>query len=236
MKFFELLRWGDAGWGDEMAAATLMTVGVAAVAFVLGLGVGTAGAWAKLSGSRVARGLAEAYTTVVRGVPDLLVIYLFYFGGSAALTAIGQAFGAEGFIGINAFFTGAAAVGVVSGAYQTEVLRGGYLAIARGELEAARSVGMSPGVMLRRIVAPQTARYALPGMGNVWQLALKESALVSVTGLAELLRQAHVGAGSTRQPFTFYITAATLYLVLTTASGWLFRRAEVRTMRGVRRG
>jgi hypothetical protein len=110
-------------------------------------------------------------------------------------------------VGVNAFAAGAIAVGIISGAYQSEVFRGAFAAIARGELEAARSVGMSRPLLFRRIIVPQALRFAIPGLGNVWQLALKESALISVVGLTEILRQAQVGAGSTRQPFEFFITA-----------------------------
>jgi octopine/nopaline transport system permease protein len=235
MGSFYLVGFGAGGWGVEIIEATLMTVAVSLCAFLFGMVFGTLGAWAKLSASLVARTLGDVYTTVLRGIPDLLVIYLLYFGGSTALTAIGRALGSEGFIGVNAFLTGALAVGIVSGAYQTEVFRGAYLAIARGEIEAAVAVGMRPLLMFRRITVPQVVRFALPGMGNVWQLVLKESALISVTGLVELLRQSQVAAGSTKQPFPFYITAMAMYLVLTSASSWLFRWSETRALRGVRR-
>jgi octopine/nopaline transport system permease protein len=163
------------------------------------------------------------------------VIYLLYFGGSAAMTAIGHALGAQGFVGVNAFASGAIAVGFISGAYQSEIFRGAFGAIAGGELEAARSVGMSRALLFRRIIVPQTLRFAIPGLGNVWQLALKESALISVVGLTEILRQAQVGAGSTRQPFAFFITAAALYLLLSSVSGYGFQKVEAYGMRGVRR-
>ena len=235
MGAFELVGFGTKGWGDQLAMAALMTLAVSLCAFLFGMAFGCLGAWAKLSRSLSARLVGSAYTTVLRGIPDLLVIYLFYFGGSTVLTAIGRALGSEGFIGVNAFLTGALAVGIVSGAYQTEVFRGAFLAIPRGEIEAAKAVGMRPLLMLRRIIAPQVLRFALPGLGNIWQLVLKESALISVTGLVELLRQSQVAAGSTKQPFPFYITAMAIYLVLTSASSWLFRRGEMRAMRSVRR-
>jgi octopine/nopaline transport system permease protein len=235
LSYFEIMGFGPNGWGQAMALAALMTVAVSICGFLAGAVIGTGVAAMKLSRSQVARAIADTYTTVLRGVPDLLVIYLFYFGGSLALSAAGRLFGAEGFIGLPAFATGAVAIGVVSGAYQAEVLRGAYQALSRGELEAARAVGMPRGLMFRRIVAPQVLRYAIPGLGNVWQLVLKESALISVTGLVELLRQSQIGAGSTRQPFTFFLTAAALYLVITTVSTYAFQWAEDRSMRGVRR-
>jgi octopine/nopaline transport system permease protein len=178
--------------------------------------------------------VAETYTTVLRGIPDLLVIYLLYFGGSGAASSVARLFGYEGFFGVNSFLIGAIAVGIISGAYSTEVLRGALLTIPKGEIEAGRAYGMSGLPLFWRIIAPQLFRFALPSLGNVWQLALKESALISVTGLSEIMRQAGIGAGSTQQPFTFYFTAALLYLALTSVSSWGFRHAEALTMRGVR--
>jgi octopine/nopaline transport system permease protein len=233
--YVELMGFGPKGWGLLMAQATLMTILVSATAFALGSVLGALVAWARIEGDRYLRLAADVYTTVLRGIPDLLVIYLLYFGGSQALTALAQLFGAKGFVGVNSFAAGAIAVGIISGAYQGEIFRGAFRAIARGELEAARSVGMPRWLLFRRIIAPQALRFAIPGLGNVWQLALKESALISVVGLTELLRQAQVGAGSTRQPFEFFITAAVLYLLLSTFSGIAFQRAEVAAMRGVRR-
>lgn len=231
----QLLGWGDQGWGDELVRAAGMTLAVALCAFLLGLVVGSGGAAAKLSRFRALQAAADAYTTVLRGIPELLVIYLLFFGGSGALMYVARIFGHTGYIEINAFATGAVAIGIVNGAYSTEVIRGAVLAVHPGQIEAAKAYGMSRSVMFRRIVAPQVLRYALPSLGNVWQLALKETALISVTGLVEIMRQATVGAGSTKQPFTFYAAACVLYLILTTVSGLGFGRAERWAARGVRR-
>ena len=114
-------------------------------------------------------------------------------------------------------------------------ISGGAELIAKGEIDAGRAMGMTRAILFRRIIAPQVLRTAIPGLGNCWQLCLKESALITVTGLAELLRQSQVGSGSTRQPFSFYITAGLLYLAITTVTSWLFDRAEKHAMRGVRR-
>jgi octopine/nopaline transport system permease protein len=231
----ELLGFGDRGWGDELARATLMTLAVAGCAFVLGLVFGSLGAWAKSAGGRGLDLVVDAYTTVVRGVPELLVIYLLFFGGSGALMFFARMFGHTGYVEINAFATGAVAIAIVNGAYSLEVIRGAVQAVPRGEIEAARAFGMSPWILFRRVLAPQVLRLALPGLGNVWQLALKETALISVTGLVEIMRQSTIGAGSTKQPFTFYAVAAVLYLLLTTVSGAGLRRAERWASRGVRR-
>jgi octopine/nopaline transport system permease protein len=233
--FLELMGFGPQGWGPSMLLGAAMTLAVAGSGFLLGAAIGTLGAWAKIAGSRLLRGLADLYTTVLRGIPDLLVIYLFYFGGGMVLSSIARIFGESGFISLPGFAAGALALGVVSGAHHTEVFRGAFRAVSRGELEAARAVGMGPMLRFRRIVAPLVLRYALPGLGNVWQLVLKESALVSVTGVVELVREAQIGAGSSRRPFDFFITSAALYLCITTLSGWMLRRAERHFARGMLR-
>jgi octopine/nopaline transport system permease protein len=221
-----LLGFGPNGWGASLIAGALMTLAVSAAAYLVGLLLGALGAWGKLQGTSALRRSLDLYTTVLRGIPELLVIYLLYFGGSEALTSIGQLFGGEGFFGLNGFAAGTLAVGIVAGAYQTEALRGGFLAIPRGEIDAARAVGMGRLLMLRRVIAPRTLRFALPGMGNIWQQVLKESALISVTGLAELMRAVNVASDSTRLPFDFAIAGFLLYLVLTTLSGAILRGVE----------
>jgi octopine/nopaline transport system permease protein len=231
----ELLSFGDAGWGDEMLRAALMTLAVSVSSMLLGLVFGTLGAAAKLSVIPPLRWLAEGYTTIARGVPELLIIYLLFFGGSGTVMFVAALFGYHGYIELNAFTIGTFAIGAISGAYSTEVIRGAVLAVPRGQVEAAKAIGMERGLMFRRIMFPQVARYALPGLGNVWQFTLKDTALISVTGLVEIMRQAYVAAGSTRQPFTFYLVAAALYLLLTTFSNYGFQRAEGWANRGVRR-
>lgn len=234
-EFMAVMGFGPDGWGALMLIAALMSVAVAASGFFIGMVFGSIVCWARLSKSSLARLLADGYATVLRGVPDLLVIYLLYFGGSSLLSYIGAMFGAQGFVSTPAFATGALAIGVVSGAYQSEVLRGAFLAIHTGQLEAGRAYGMSTPLLLRRIIVPQLMRFAIPGMENVWQLVLKESALISVIGLVELMRQSAIGSGSTHQPFYFYATATLLYLAVSSMTGWGFRRVEARAFRGVRK-
>lgn len=232
----ELLAFGDTGWGDEMLRAALMTLAVSVTAMALGLLFGTLGAAAKLSRFLPVRVLGDAYTTIIRGIPELLVIYLLFFGGSGAVMFVAAVFGYHGYIELNAFTIGAFALGIVSGALSTEVIRGAVLAIPTGQIEAAKAVGMPGWTILRRIMLPQVARFALPGLGNTWQETLKLTSLISVTGLVEIMRQAHIAAGSTREPFVFYVLAAVLFLLLTTFSNFGFLRAEVWAGRGVRRG
>ncbi|MDW5314599.1 ABC transporter permease subunit [Rhizobium sp. PL01] len=236
MALLQMIGFGPTGWGGLLLVAALMTLAVTAVALLIGAILGTLIAWAKLSGSRFFRTIGGIYTTVFRGVPELLIIYLVYFGGSSAITAIGTAMGYEGFLGLPSFAAGALAVGIISGAYQAEVFRGAYLAIPKGELEAAQAIGMNRGLRFRRIIGPQVFRFAIPGIGNVWQLSLKDSALVSVTGLADLMRTSQVAAGSTRQHFLFFIVGGCLYLILTSISDRIFTSAEKRASRSMPSG
>jgi octopine/nopaline transport system permease protein len=198
MATLQLIGFGSTGWGALLLLAALMTLCVTATALAIGAVLGAIVAAAKLSGSVLLATLGNIYTTVFRGVPELLIIYLIYFGGSSAITSIGKAMGYEGFLGLPSFLAGALAVGIISGAYQAEVFRGAFQAIAKGELEAASAIGMPRSLRFRRIIIPQVLRFAIPGLGNVWQLSLKDSALISVTGLAELMRTSQVAAGSTR--------------------------------------
>lgn len=235
MALIEMLGFGPEGWGGVLLLAALMTVALTLAALAVGAVFGALVAAAKLSRFRTLRVIGDIYTTVFRGVPELLVIYLFYFGGSTLVTTVGQWFGAEGFVGVPPFVIGALAVGMISGAYQAEVYRSAVLAVSRGELEAARSIGMPTLTMARRILIPQVLRFALPGIGNVWQLSLKDSALISVTGLAELLRTSQVAASSTHQYFTFFVVGGALYLLMTSISNRVFNHAEARVGRSFKR-
>ncbi|TCU04497.1 ABC transporter permease [Rhizobium sullae] len=233
MAILELIGFGSTGWGALLLLGALTTLAVTATALAIGAVLGTMVAGAKLSGNWLLVAIGNLYTTIFRGVPELLIIYLIYFGGSSAVTAIGAAMGYEGFLGLPSFAAGALAVGIISGAYQAEVFRGAYLAISEGELEAASAIGMHRGLRFRRIIMPQVLRFAIPGLGNVWQLSLKDSALVSVTGLAELMRTSQVAAGSTRQYLLFFIVGGALYLILTSLSDRVFNGAERRTNRSM---
>ncbi len=229
------MGFGPTGWGNALLNGALITIAVALCGFGFGVVIGIFGAWAKIAGNAALRRLAEIYTTVLRGIPDLLVIYLFYFGGSSVLSGIFHLFGATGFVGLPGFLAGAMAVGVTSGAQQTEVFRGAFRAVAKGEIEAARACGMPRLLTFRRIIAPLALRHALPGLGNVWQVVLKESSLISITGVADLLRQSQVGADSSGRPFDFFVAAGAIYLAISTVSGVTLRAAERRATRGLRR-
>ncbi len=228
-----LLGFAEGGWGLSLMGAAGMTLLLSVLGFMLGTVFGALGASGGLSSRRFPKALASAYGTIFRGVPDLLTIYLFYYGGSVALTAIARSFGSDGFVGLPTLITGVIAIGIISGAYQAEIFRGAYLAIDRGQFDAARALALSRTKVLRLVIVPQLLRHAIPGLSNVWQLVLKDSALISVIGLVELMRQAQIGAGSTREPFLFYLAAAGLYFVIAGITGQFFRVAETRSSRGI---
>jgi octopine/nopaline transport system permease protein len=227
----QILSLGKGGWGAALLLASGVTLSLSVLGFGLGAVLGALAAGGRLSSRRFPSWLANAYGTVFRGVPDLLTIYLLYYGGSIALTELGKFFGSAGFIGLPAFATGVLAMGIISGAYQAEVYRGAYQAVDRGQFDACKALGLSWFRSLRLVIAPQLMRHALPGLGNVWQLVLKDSALISVIGLVELMRQAQVGAGSTREPFVFYIAAGVLYFVIAAMTASVFRYSEARAWR-----
>lgn len=233
--YFELIGFGEHGWGFLLLKAMFMTIAIASSGFVFGAFFGAIIAYTKLSASRILRYIGDCYTTVFRGVPDLLVIYLIYFGGSSIVTKFSSLFGVHEFVSLPVFLSGCLAVGIISGAYQTEIYRGAFLAISKGQLDAAKAAGMHNMLMFRRIILPQLFRLVLPALGNIWQMVLKESALVSLIGVTELVWQAQVAAGSTRKPFYFYITAALLYLVITGISGFVFQKFEHRANHYIRK-
>ena len=227
-----LLAYGDTGWGDELFFATLMTIAVALAAIFIGFFLAAIFASFKLSKIKTLNLIGSFYTTVFRGVPELLVIYLFFFGGSGAVMYVAKIFGYDGYIEVNAFLTGAFSIGIISGAYSTEVFRGAIQSIDKGQFEAAKVLGISKFVQFYKIILPQMLRLAIPNLSNVWQITLKDTSLISVTGLVEIMRQSYIAAGSTRDPLFFYSFAAVLYLLLTYISMKLINKLEVKYSRG----
>ena len=228
----ELLAFGDTGWGDELFRATLMTIAVSITAMLIGFSFAAIFTPLKLSKFKVLNLIANIYTTVIRGVPELLVIYLFFFGGSGAIMFVASMFGYNDYIEINAFVTGSFAIGIISGAYSTEVFRGAIQSIDKGQFEAAKVLGFSKFKQFYKIILPQMLRLAIPNLSNVWQITLKDTSLISVTGLVEIMRQSYIAAGSTRDPLFFYSFAAVLYLLLTFISMKLINKLEVKYSRG----
>ena len=228
----ELLAFGDTGWGDELFRATLMTIAVSITAMLIGFSFAAIFTPLKLSKYKSLNLVANIYTTVIRGVPELLVIYLFFFGGSGAIMFVASMFGYNEYIEINAFVTGSFAIGIISGAYSTEVFRGAIQSIDKGQFEAAKVLGFSKFKQFYKIILPQMLRLAIPNLSNVWQITLKDTSLISVTGLVEIMRQSYIAAGSTRDPLFFYSFAAVLYLLLTFLSMKFLNKLEAKYSRG----
>ena len=214
---------------------TWWTIAVALCSIVLAVGLGLLGAWGKIADSKVSNICAGAYTTLIRGIPDLVLMLLLFYGGQQMLNDLGEATGWWDYVEINQFTAGVFTIGFIYGAYMTETFRGAYLAIPRGQIEAGIASGMSGPLVFGRIIWPQLVRYALPSFGNNWLVLLKTTALVSVLGLHELVWESFTAGRSTRQLFTFFFVTLMIYLVLTAVSDvglrWLDRKYSV----GVRR-
>ena len=228
----ELLAFGKTGWGDELFIATLMTLAVSITAILIGFLFALIFTPLKLSNNKFLNLIANCYTTVIRGVPELLVIYLFFFGGSGAVMFVASIFGYNDYIEINAFITGSFAIGIISGAYSTEVFRGAIQSIDKGQFEASKVLGLKKPIHFFKVIMPQMLRLAIPNLSNVWQITLKDTSLISVTGLVEIMRQSYIAAGSTRDPLFFYSFAAVLYLLLTFFSMKLINKLEIKYRKG----
>lgn len=212
----------------------LLTVEVAFLSLLISILLGMIGALAKLSKSRIAKSIAGTYTTIIRGIPDLVLMTIIFFGGQILVNDLGEKLGWD-YIDVSPFVAGVLTIGFIFGAYMTESFRGGILAVSRGEIEAGYAFGMTPFKVFLRITLPAMVRHALPGFGNNWLVLAKTTALVSVIGLQDMVYKASLAGGSTRKPFTFYCVVAFLFLIITGVSDvgvrWLDRRFSV----GVRR-
>jgi polar amino acid transport system permease protein len=230
----DLLALNPPGWGATLLWGLWHSVVIAAGAFALGLGIGTLGAYGKLYGGPLTKDLLAVYTTVVRAVPELILILILYFAVTDAVNQLLVALGREK-IQISGVVAGIAVLGVVQGAYATEVLRGAILGVPGGQIEAARAMGMPPLMLARRVTLPLMLSLALPGLANLWLVATKDTALLAVVGFAELTQATRQAASTTKAFFTFYAAAGVLYLAVSILSSVLFGWLERRARRGQRR-
>ena len=212
----------------------LLTVQLALFSLFLALLLGILGAVAKLSSNRVARSIAGTYTTLIRGVPDIVLMFIIFFGGQLLVNIVGDMLGLD-YIEISEFTAGVVTIGFIFGAYMAETFRGAILAVPRGEIEAGYAFGMNPLKVFTRITFPASIRHALPGFGNNWLVLVKTTALVSVIGLEDMVFRAAQAGGTVRKPFTFYLVVAVLYLVITAISNGGLRWLDKRYSAGVRR-
>lgn len=226
-----LLSCGDTGWGDEIAFGFQITASLAICTLPIGLVFGFFIALAKQSEAKSLRLASNIYTTIFRGLPELLTLFIIYYGLQILVQRILAAFGYGGQVEIHPFLAGMIALGVVFSAYCSEVLLSAFKAIPRGQYEAGDALGLHRGKTMRLIVVPQLVRIALPGLGNLWMALLKDTALVSVIGLPDILRQTGIAARVTKQAFEFFGIACLLFLILAMISSIVFSAIERKTKR-----
>lgn len=214
------------GYGPRLLEGAGVTLQLAVLSLALAVLLGLLTASARMSRQWLLKRLAILYTTVIRGVPDLVLMMLLFFGGQMALNVVTDAiydrFGVDWYVNLNAFAAGALTIGFIFGAYMGETFRGAFMAVDNGQIEAGKAYGMSPWLVFRRIRFPQMMRHALPGISNNWMVLLKTTALVSVIGLTDMVRVAAEASRATHEPFTFLIPVAAVYLLIASVSEWLF--------------
>lgn len=228
---WDLLSLTPPGWGGNLLRGLAKTFQIALGAYLMGLTIGLAGALGKIYGGPVLRWGLEIYTTLIRAVPELVLILLLYYAGTDLLNQALEGVGYER-VDISGLAAGIYVLGLVQGAYATEVLRGAILAVPVGQVEAAAAFGMSWVQRHSRIVIPAMIPFALPGLANLWLIVTKDTALLAVVGFSELALETRQAAGATKSYFMFYVIAAMLYLLLTLVSNVVFRWIEHRYRRG----
>jgi len=224
------------GFLPSLIEGAAITLAVALSSLLVAAALGLAGALAKLSRSRVLQAVAATYTTLIRGVPDLVLMLLVFYGGQVAINTVAPMLGHEDYIDIDPFIAGVLTIGFIFGAYLTEAFRGAFLAVPPGQREAGLAYGMSARQVLWRITLPQMLRHALPGLSNNWLVLIKSTAIVSVIGLSDVMTRGQQAAGTTREPFSFYLAVALIYLVFTSVSELGFAWANRRLAIGVKKG
>lgn len=226
MDLWTLISFGDEGWGDEIAGGVVVTVSLALATLPLGLALGFFLALAKQSRENSLRLAAEIYTTIFRGLPELLTLFIIYYGAQIGVRQVALLLGFESGIEINSFIAGMVALAMVFAAYASEVFLSAFRAIPKGQYEGGYAVGLPHGRVMRFIVLPQLIRIALPGLANLWMILLKETALVSAIGLSDIVRQTSVAARVTKEAFFFYGISIGLFLVLALLSSVAINRVE----------
>jgi arginine/ornithine transport system permease protein len=215
---------------------SLLTVGVSLLALLVAVLFGLAGAAAKLSGKPVLVGLATLYSTIIRGIPDLVLMLLVFYGGTIGINTLLEKLGSEATVDIDPFTAGVLTIGFIYGAYMTETFRGAILSIPKGQMEAAWAFGMSRFQTFVRITLPQMVRYALPGFTNNWLVLIKATALVSLIGLQEMTYLAKQASAATRSPFIFFMFTGALFLIYTSVSLLVLKKVNTRYSLGTKRG
>jgi polar amino acid transport system permease protein len=227
----DLLAYGPTGYGDELFFGLLLTIQISVLSYAFGLFLGLCGAMGKLTGGKWLRGILDGYTTLFRAIPDLVLILLLYYAGTDGLNRMLVSIGI-GPIAVNGLVAAIIVLGIVYGAYSTEVLRAAIQAVPIGQIEAAKAYGMSPFLRFRRITLPAMLPYAIPGMANLWLNVTKASALISVAGFTELALATKQAAGVSKLYLMFFVFAILIYLTITLISNQIFGWLERRVRRG----
>lgn len=216
------------GYGPSILQGTILTIELCLVSLAIAIFLGIITALAKLSGTGILNKLAQTYTTTIRGIPELVLMLLLFFGGQIFVNHLCALVGYKQYIDINPFISGVSTIGFIYGAYMGETFRGAILSVPKGQLEAGYAYGMTRFQVFIKILMPQMVRHAIPGFGNNWLVLMKSTALVSILGLQDMVRMAGMAAGATRKPFTFYMAVALIYLALTSISiillNWLNKK------------
>lgn len=221
-----LLSWGANGWLDEIARGVVTTVLLALVTLPFGLLLGFFVALAKQSAEPSLRMAGNIYTTIFRGLPELLTLFLIYYGGQIGIQKLADVLGLGVTVNISSFGAGVVALAFVFSSYASEVFLSAFRAIPRGQYEGAYSIGLSHGQTMRLIILPQLVRIALPGLTNLWLILLKDTSLVSAIGLADIIRETSVAARVTKEAFLFFGFACLIYLALAIISSIAIGRIE----------
>ena len=221
-----LLSFGPQGWSDDIAYGVFLTVSLALATLPLGLVIGFLVALAKQSGDSSLRLAGNIYTTIFRGLPELLTLFLVYYGAQIGIQRLVHLVSPSTTVEVNSFVAGMAALGVVFSSYASEVLLSAFRAIPHGQYEGGFAIGLTRFQTMRLVILPQLVRIALPGLGNLWLILLKDTALVSVIGLSDIVRQSGIAARVTKEPFLFFGVACMIYLVLAIMSSFVFGGIE----------
>ena len=221
-----LIGFGPEGWGDEILLGVGVTVSLALATLPFGLLVGFLVALGKQSAEPSLRLASNIYTTIFRGLPELLTLFLVYFGVQIGAQQLLALFGYTGGVTINSFVAGMIALGVVFSSYASEVFLSAFRAIPRGQYEGGYAIGLSYGKTMRLVILPQLVRIALPGLSNLWLILVKDTALVSVVGLSDILRQTSIAARVSKEAFLFFGLACLIYLALAIISSFGIARIE----------
>ena len=229
-----LLSFGANGWGDELLQGLKITVLLALCTLPFGLALGLLVALAKNSNERSLVLAANVYTTIFRGLPELLTLFIVYYGGQIALQKFVNLF-TDTYVEVNSFVAGMIALGLVFSAFSSETFLSAFRGIPRGQPEAGMALGLSTFQRFRLIVLPQLVRLALPGLSNLWLVLLKETSLVSIIALDDLIRKTNIAVGNTKEPLLFYGVACFLYIIIALISSRGLSAIETKVNRGQER-